>query len=110
MTKNAENNKCPLNITLGLIGGKYKTIILWYLYSNKIMRFSELQKMISKITPKMLIQQLKQLEADSLITRTVYPVVPPKVEYSLTDLGKTIIPILESMNDWGKKYIDTVKK
>jgi len=109
MKDKTANYKCPLSVTLGLIGGKYKTIILWHLYCNKVMRFNELQKMILNVTPKMLIQQLKQLEADKLITRKVYPVVPPKVEYSLTEIGKTIIPVLESMNAWGEKYFEAIK-
>lgn len=95
---------CPVEATLDLIGGKYKALILWHLI-EKTLRFNELNKLISQATPKMLTQQLRELEADNLIYRTVYPVVPPKVEYSLTDFGKSIIPILDVMCKWGENYL-----
>lgn len=98
-------NTCPVAITLGLIGGKYKALILWHLADSKL-RFSELRKFIAGATPKMLTQQLRELEADDLIHREVFPIVPPKVEYSLTDLGKSLIPILTSMRDWGSTYLN----
>lgn len=104
MKNKIKEYNCPVGVTLSLIGGKYKVIILWYLFKNKILRFNELQKIIPKVTPKMLIQQLRELESDKMIIRTVYPVVPPKVEYSLTELGESIIPILEAMNEWGDEY------
>ncbi len=88
-----------------MIGGKYKTLILWHL-KDTILRFNELKKLIPKATPKMLTQQLRELESDGLIIRVVYPVVPPKVEYSLSDFGKSIIPILDSMCDWGSDYLE----
>ena len=72
------------------------------------MRFNELKKLIPKATPKMLTQQLRELESDGLIIRVVYPVVPPKVEYSLSDFGKSIIPILDSMCDWGSDYLENL--
>lgn len=72
------------------------------------MRFNELKKLIPKATPKMLTQQLRELESDGLIIRVVYPVVPPKVEYSLSDFGKSIIPILDSMCDWGSDYLESL--
>ena len=95
---------CPVEATLSLIGGKYKAIILWHLM-NHTMRYSELHKMMPKATDKMLTQQLRELEKDGLIARKVYPVVPPKTEYSLTDFGKTLFPILDAMCDWGKNYL-----
>ena len=79
-------NSCPVSATLELIGGKYKALILWHL-AGETMRFSQLSKKISGATPKMLTQQLREMETQDLITRRVYPVVPPKVEYSLTALG-----------------------
>ena len=97
-------NVCPVEATLGLIGGKYKALILWHLSSGKL-RFSELKKAINGATPKMLTQQLRELESQSLINRVVYPVIPPKVEYSLTDLGKSLMPVLTSMRDWGSNYL-----
>lgn len=95
---------CPMEVTLELIGGKYKTLILWHLM-DQTLRFSELSRLIPQATPKMLTQQLKDLERDGFLIRMVYPVVPPKVEYSLSDFGKTLIPILDVMCDWGRDYM-----
>jgi DNA-binding HxlR family transcriptional regulator len=92
---------CPIEAPISLIGGKYKAIILWHLI-DKTLRFNEIQKLIPQATPKMLTQQLRELENDNLVIRTVYPVVPPKTEYSLTDFGKSMIPILNAMCNWGK--------
>ena len=99
-------DNCPVEATLDLIGGKYKALILWHL-SDRQLRFSELRKTISTSTPKMLTQQLRELEAQSLIHREVFPVVPPKVEYSLTELGRSLLPILVAMRDWGADYMRT---
>lgn len=99
-------DSCPVGITLDMIGGKYKALILWHL-SEKTLRFSELKKMISGATPKMLTQQLRELESNALIHREVYPVIPPRVEYSLTELGKSLMPVLISMRDWGASYLRT---
>jgi len=101
------NEHCPVEATLDLIGGKYKALILWHL-SEGTLRFSELQKRITA-TAKMLTQQLRELENDQLVHRQVYPVIPPKVEYSLTDLGKSLMPILVAMRDWGADYLRTNK-
>ena len=95
---------CPVEATISLIGGKYKAIILWHLV-GKTLRFSELSRLVTSATPKMLTQQLRELENDGLIHRVVYPVVPPKVEYSLTPLGTSFIPILSSICDWGNNYL-----
>ncbi|MBQ8910329.1 MAG: helix-turn-helix transcriptional regulator [Oscillospiraceae bacterium] len=97
---------CPVETTLSLIGGKYKALILWHL-SQGILRFSELRDRIENATPKMLTQQLRELEAQQLIHRKVYPVVPPKVEYSLTELGKSLMPVLVAMRDWGADYLSS---
>lgn len=97
-------NNCPVEATLDLIGGKYKALILWHL-SDGQRRFSELRKLIVSATPKMLTQQLRELESQDLIHREVYPVVPPKVEYSLTATGKSLMPILTAMRDWGAEYL-----
>ncbi|HBF0943926.1 TPA: helix-turn-helix transcriptional regulator [Clostridioides difficile] len=107
MKKCLDNYSCPIEATLALIGGKYKTLILWHL-KDTILRFNELKKLIPKATPKMLTQQLRELESDGLIIRVVYPVVPPKVEYLLSDFGKSIIPILDSMCDWGSDYLENL--
>ena len=95
---------CPVGTTLNLIGGKYKALILWHL-SRETMRFSELHKQVNGATAKMLTQQLRELENDNLIHRQVYPVIPPKVEYSLTELGRSLLPILVAMRDWGADYM-----
>ena len=95
---------CPVDTTLGLIGGKYKSLILWHLLDNTL-RFSELHRLIPHATPKMLTQQLRELEKDGFLTRTVYPVVPPRVEYTLTEFGASIRPVLLSMYGWGTQYL-----
>ena len=97
-------DNCPVEATLDLIGGKYKALILWHLSNGKL-RFSELKKVVKNATPKMLTQQLRELESQALIHREVFPVVPPKVEYSLTDLGRSLLPILVAMRDWGSSYL-----
>ena len=102
-TKN-NNLNCPVDATLRLIGGKYKSLILWNLLGGAL-RHGELQKIIPQATPKMLTQQLRELESDNLINRKVFPVVPPKVEYSLTDFGKSLQPILAAMYEWGANYM-----
>ncbi|MBO5352848.1 MAG: helix-turn-helix transcriptional regulator [Lachnospiraceae bacterium] len=96
---------CPVEATLQLIGGKYKSLILWHLIDTTL-RFSELSRLIPSATPKMLTQQLRELENDGLLHRTIYPVVPPKVEYSLTEFGESIIPVLEAMCNWGADYLE----
>ncbi len=95
---------CPVAATLQLIGGKYKGLILWSLMDGEL-RFSGLRRAVPCATPKMLTQQLRELEADGLICRTVYPVVPPKVEYALTDFGRSLRPVLEAMQSWGSAYL-----
>lgn len=85
-----------MEAVLGVIGGKYKPIILYHLIDSTL-RFSELRQFLPQATAKMMPQQLRELEADGLIHREVYPVVPPKTEYSLTDFGRTFIPILTAM-------------
>lgn len=98
------NEHCPVEATLELIGGKYKALILWHL-SEKTLRFSELKKLLPTATAKMLTQQLRELEADKLLHREVFPVIPPKVEYSLTELGRSLMPVLVAMRDWGANYL-----
>ncbi|MDR2753534.1 MAG: helix-turn-helix transcriptional regulator [Oscillospiraceae bacterium] len=95
---------CPVGATLELIGGKYKALILWHLIDTTL-RFGELRKRIPQATPKMLTGQLRELEKANLVIRTVYAVVPPKVEYTLSDSGKSIKPILETMYAWGADYL-----
>lgn len=100
---------CPIEATLGLIGGKWKALILDHL-TDGALRFGNLQRLMPKVTPKMLTQQLRELEKDGLVERHVYPVVPPKVEYELTDFGQTVLPILDAMCVWGREYLDDQQK
>lgn len=102
---NFSNQKCPVSTTIRMIGGKYKAFLLWHL-TGQTLRFHQLQKLIPEATPKMLTQQLRELEEDGLIVRTVYPVVPPRVEYSLTALGESLFPILEAMYAWGSQRME----
>jgi len=97
---------CAMDITMNYIGGKWKTVVLWYLIEGK-KRFSELKKIIPDITEKMLSIQLKKLEEDGLVFREVFPEVPLRVEYSLTDFGKTLIPLLEEVAKWGRDLGDS---
>lgn len=101
--------QCPMEATLSLIGGKYKALILWHLVDGRL-RFNEVSKKIPQASPKMLTQQLRELETDQLIIRTVYPVVPPKVEYELSDFGKSIVPVLDAMCNWGRGYLEEWKE
>jgi DNA-binding HxlR family transcriptional regulator len=104
---NNENRKiitnfCPVNYTLDRIGGRWKPLILWNL-RNGSRRYNELKKGIPSITEKMLIQHLKQLEGDGLVARKVVEIMPPHVEYDLTEAGKELIPALDAMAFWGLK-------
>ncbi|MBR1986441.1 MAG: helix-turn-helix transcriptional regulator [Mogibacterium sp.] len=87
--------------TLSLISGKYKPIILYCLMEYEPVRFNEMQRYIKKIADKTLSQNLKELEADDLIHREVYPQIPPKVEYSLTERGRSLVEVLDKLCDWG---------
>lgn len=98
---------CPVEATVKLMGGKYKSVILWNLADGKL-RYSEIHRLIPSATDKVLTQQLKEMEKDGLILREVYPQVPPKTEYSLTDFGRTLMPVLNAMCDWGKDYLDKI--
>lgn len=99
---NNETFHCAMDITNKYIGGKWKTVVLWYL-RNQTMRFGELKKQIPEITEKMLSIQLKSLEEDGLVKRKVYAEIPLRVEYSLTPFGKSLIPVLESIAGWGRE-------
>jgi DNA-binding HxlR family transcriptional regulator len=95
---------CPTEAALAVIGGRWKVPILWTLHSDTH-RFGELSRQMPGITQKMLTQQLRELESDGLIHRKVYPEVPPRVEYSLTPLGKSLEPVLRSLAGWGEKFL-----
>lgn len=94
---------CPVATTLDVIGGKWKVLILYYL-NTEIRRFNELQRLLGGITQRMLTLQLRELERDGIVHREVYPQVPPKVEYSLTPFGQTLMPVIEAMHQWGTQY------
>jgi len=95
---------CTIELCLQVIGGKWKPIILWRLHVEGVRRFGELKKAMPNITQKMLTQQLRELEADGMVSRHVHPEVPPRVEYALTPLGESVIPILERMCGWGREF------
>jgi DNA-binding HxlR family transcriptional regulator len=96
---------CPMVLIQDIMSGKWKILILWYL-NYKTLRFSDIQRKLPQVSQKVLSRQLKSLEEDNLIHREVYPVVPPKVEYSLTELGHRLIPILEMMHKFGAKILE----
>ena len=92
---------CPAESTLGVIGGRWKVLILWHLLTGTL-RFGQLRRAIPGVTQKMLTQQLREMEADGVITRTVYAEVPPRVEYALTPRGQSLRPVIDAMCKWGK--------
>lgn len=100
-----KNYKCPMEYTLDIMGGKWKLVILWQLAVDEVRRYGEIKKSVTGITHKMLSQQLKELEADGLIHRQEYRQIPPKVEYSLSDKGISLIPVLKTMCDWGREHM-----
>lgn len=96
---------CSIEAFMGVLGGKYKAIIAYELIGRSL-RYSELSRLVPKATPRMLSRQLKEMEADGIVHREQYPVVPPKVEYSLTKLGQTLIPMIKQMVEWGDRYFE----
>ncbi|NOS91337.1 MAG: helix-turn-helix transcriptional regulator [Cyclobacteriaceae bacterium] len=111
VNKERITNNCPLTSSLLLISGRWKLIIIWQLKDGTL-RFGDLQKAIPHTSKKMLTQQLKELENDGLVSRKIYPEVPPRVEYTLTELGVSLMPILHSLLNWGMDHniIEHVKK
>lgn len=97
-------DETPFGYTLSLIGGKWKMIIIYLLSHHKVVRYNELRRLIGKITYKTLSVQLKELEADGLVIRKEYPQIPPKVEYSLSEKGQSLIPIMDAMCNWGVNH------
>lgn len=96
---------CAVESTIKVIGGRWKVLILRELFDG-VKRFGQLQRTLTGITQKMLTQQLRELEQDGIVHREVYQQIPPKVEYSLTSLGKTLKPLLDAMHDWGIQYLE----
>lgn len=93
----------PVELALDVIGGKWKMPILWRL-KDRVLRYGELKKSLGTITHRMLARQLRELEADGLVTRTLYPQVPPRVEYAISELGRTTVPVIETLRAWGQSY------
>lgn len=102
-------DSCGMAYSLSILGGRWKPAILCRL-SHQTMRYSDLKNSIENISERMLIAQLRELEADQIIKRTVYPVVPPRVEYEMTDLGNTMKPMLAAMSDWGNMHRSVTEK
>lgn len=107
--KNQEIAMCPVDYAFRRIGGKYKARILWHIYRNKVLRYGELKRTLPDITTKMLTQSLRELEDDTLINRKVFHEVPPKVEYTLTDISKELIPSIKLIMEWGDKQMKKKK-
>ncbi len=101
---------CPVEYTLSIMGGKWKPVILWQLAVEGVRRYGEIKKGVRGITHKMLSQQLKELESDGLIHRQEYHQIPPKVEYSLTDKGASLIPVLKTMSEWGWEHLNDAQR
>ena len=99
-----EKTSAVCRYTLAVMGGKWKPLILCILHKNGQVRYNELRRKTGRITYKTLSEQLKELEADGLILRTEYPEIPPRVEYSLTEKGRSLMPILEAMCRWAKEH------
>ncbi len=99
----------PVGVTLRVIGGKWKPLILWHVHEGTV-RFGELMRKMPGITQKMLTQQLRELEEDKLVTRTVYAEVPPRVDYSISAYGKTLWPVLKAMAEWGRNHVELQEK
>ncbi|MFD4431668.1 winged helix-turn-helix transcriptional regulator [Nocardia sp. NPDC058497] len=100
---------CPVEVTLDVIGGKWKGMIVFQL-SEGTARFSEMRRTMPHVTQRMLTAQLRELERDGVLTRTVYPEVPPRVEYELTDFGRGLVPIIRLMETWGERYREQLRQ
>jgi DNA-binding HxlR family transcriptional regulator len=103
-----EGHVCPAEVTVVVVGGRWKLLILWHLFQGPA-RFSELARSIPRISQKMLTQQLREMETHGVIRRTVYPEVPPRVVYDITPLGRSLRPVIKAMCDWGGKHADQVR-
>lgn len=96
---------CAVEAAISLIDGKWKCVVLFHLLENEVLRFNEIRRLIPNVTPRMLTNQLRELEADGLINRKVYAEVPPKVEYRLSELGRSLEPILIALKQWGDLHV-----
>ena len=91
---------CPVEVTIGVIGGKWKSVVLYHLTKDRVIRFGALRRLLPDVTAQMLTSQLRELEADGVVHRKVYPQVPPKVEYALTAIGRELCPALDALLEW----------
>lgn len=105
ITFQGKEYRCPVEITMDMLRGKWKCLILWHLHEGT-KRYKELERIVPGVSQKMLTQQLKEMEEDRLLIRTVYPQVPPKVEYTLTELGHSVFPVLEMMHAWSVALLE----
>lgn len=103
--KSYELRGCAVEVCLEVIGGKWKGVILYHLIAAGVLRFNEIQRLTPKLSPRILTAQLRELEQDGVIVRKVYPVVPPKVEYSLSKAGESLKPLIRAMQDWGDQFL-----
>ncbi|MGN0847360.1 MAG: winged helix-turn-helix transcriptional regulator [Kiritimatiellia bacterium] len=104
-TKKFAGFSSDVDVTMAIVGGKYKAAIVWWLNEKKVLRYSEIQRHVPAASARMLSQQLKELVADGVVERRLYPVVPPKTEYSLTPLGKSLVPVVNALCDWGYDFL-----
>lgn len=98
------NYRCHFELTLQLIGGKWKLLVIYFLSLQKVIRFGQLRRTLPEISERMLVRQLRELEDEGLVSRKVYGTVPPRVDYALTPLGESLVPIMESLKAWGNMY------
>src|SRR5262245_175112 len=103
-----DTERCPVDQAIELVGGKWKSLILWRLSAGTL-RFGQLQRVIPQVTQRMLTLQLRELESAGLVQRTVFPDVPPKVEYALTGLGRSVVPVLESLGRWVQDHTSELR-
>lgn len=99
---------CPVQNTLQFISGKWKSVILYHLFKNNVLRFSELERKLPYVSKRMLIKQLNELESDGIINKTIYPVVPVRTEYRVSEFGQTLSSVIEALETWGTYYSQTV--
>lgn len=109
MPNTRKNVGCPVEVTLRVLSGRWKVLVLHHLLERRH-RFNELQRKLAGISQRTLVKMLRELEADGIVSRTVHPEVPPRVEYDITRLGRTLAPVLESMHLWGKAYAHRLPK
>lgn len=108
-SKSIYETECPVIYALNIVGQKWKLPIMWYLFKNEYTRYNDLKRQVKGITNMMLTKSLKELEGHGLIYRKQYNVIPPRVEYSLTERGKALLPTLDALYDWGKEQIEIDK-